>query len=297
MKLKYGVILLLSILLILSGCSQSDKTQRSQHQNADKQSHTPYQRIVSLMPSNTEILYELGLKKQLIGVSTVDDYPKDIKKGRKQFDAMNLNKEALLKAKPDLIVAHESQKASSDKVLKALQKNGVKVIYVKDAQSIDEMYQTFKQLGKVTHREQQAEALIQDTKQNIKKVVDSIPQHQRQQEVFLEVSSKPDIYTAGRQTFFNDMLTILHARNSFSSIEGWKAVSKEAIIKKNPDILISTEGISKSEYNDIVKKRGGFNQVKAVKNGRVEVVNGDEVSRPGPRIDEGLKDLKEAIYK
>ena len=81
---------------------------------------------------------------------------------------MNLNKEALLKAKPDLIVAHESQKASSDKVLKALQKNGVKVIYVKDAQSIDEMYQTFKQLGKVTHREQQAEALIQDTKQNIK---------------------------------------------------------------------------------------------------------------------------------
>ena len=48
-------------------------------------------------------------------------------------------------------------------------KNGVKVIYVKDAQSIDEMYQTFKQLGKVTHREQQAEALIQDTKQNIKK--------------------------------------------------------------------------------------------------------------------------------
>lgn len=128
------------------------------------------------------------------------------------------------------------------------------MIYVKDAQSIDEMYQTFKQLGKVTHREQQAEALIQDTKQNIKKVVDSIPQHQRQQEVFLEVSSKPDIYTAGRQTFFNDMLTILHARNSFSSIEGWKAVSKEAIIKKNPDILISTEGISKSEYNDIVKK-------------------------------------------
>ena len=59
---------MLSILLILSGCSQSDKTQRSQHINN-----------MSLMPSNT-ILYELGLKKQLIGVSTVDDYPKDIKK-------------------------------------------------------------------------------------------------------------------------------------------------------------------------------------------------------------------------
>ena len=69
------------------------------------------------MPSNTEILYELGLGDDVIGVSTVDDYPKEVK-DKKQFDAMKLNKESLMKAKPDLILAHESQKRRMIKYLK-----------------------------------------------------------------------------------------------------------------------------------------------------------------------------------
>ncbi|MEJ7160043.1 ABC transporter substrate-binding protein, partial [Staphylococcus caprae] len=91
----------------------------------------------------------------VVGVSTVDDYPKEVK-DKKQFDAMKLNKEALLKAKPDLILAHESQKSTDGKVLNGLKDRGVKVVYVKDAQSIDEMYETFKQVGKVTGKEKEA---------------------------------------------------------------------------------------------------------------------------------------------
>ena len=79
----------------------------------------------------------------------VDDYPKTCKQ---QFDAMNLNKEALLKAKPDLILAHESQKSSA-KTLDSLADSGVKVVYVKDAQSLNQVYDSFEQVGKVTHRE------------------------------------------------------------------------------------------------------------------------------------------------
>lgn len=293
-------ILLSLVMLILVACGQND-----QHKQEDKQSNQSdsnskehsYKRIVSLMPSNTEILYELGLGKDVVGVSTVDDYPKDVKKGKKQFDTMNLNKEALLKVKPDLILAHESQKGTSKKVLDSLEKNGVKVVYVKDAQSLDQTYETFKQIGKVTGREHEANELVDETKHNVEKVIKSVPRHHRSQSVFMEVSSKPEIYTAGKHTFFDDMLAQLDAKNSFSNIEGWKPVDKESIIKKNPDILISTEGLSKSDYYKVIKKRDGFRQIKAVKNGRIETVNGDEISRPGPRIDEGLKQLRDAIYK
>ncbi|QFR06180.1 ABC transporter substrate-binding protein [Staphylococcus haemolyticus] len=293
-------ILLSLVMLILVACGQND-----QHKQEDKQSNQSdsnskehsYKRIVSLMPSNTEILYELGLGKDVVGVSTVDDYPKDVKKGKKQFNTMNLNKEALLKVKPDLILAHESQKGTSKKVLDSLEKNGVKVVYVKDAQSLDQTYETFKQIGKVTGREHEANELIDETKHNVEKVIKSVPRHHRSQSVFMEVSSKPEIYTAGKHTFFDDMLSQLDAKNSFSNIEGWKPVDKEGIIKKNPDILISTEGLSKSDYYKVIKKRDGFRQIKAVKNGRIETVNGDEISRPGPRIDEGLKQLRDAIYK
>ncbi|BAE05598.1 ABC transporter substrate-binding protein [Staphylococcus haemolyticus] len=293
-------ILLSLVMLILVACGQND-----QHKQEDKQSNQSdsnskehsYKRIVSLMPSNTEILYELGLGKDVVGVSTVDDYPKDVKKGKEQFNTMNLNKEALLKVKPDLILAHESQKGTSKKVLDSLEKNGVKVVYVKDAQSLDQTYETFKQIGKVTGREHEANELIDETKHNVEKVIKSVPRHHRSQSVFMEVSSKPEIYTAGKHTFFDDMLSQLDAKNSFSNIEGWKPVDKEGIIKKNPDILISTEGLSKSDYYKVIKKRDGFRQIKAVKNGRIETVNGDEISRPGPRIDEGLKQLRDAIYK
>lgn len=293
-------ILLSLVMLILVACGQND-----QHKQEDKQSNQSdsnskehsYKRIVSLMPSNTEILYELGLGKDIVGVSTVDDYPKDVKKEKKQFDTMNLNKEALLKVKPDLILAHESQKGTSKKVLDSLEKNGVKVVYVKDAQSLDQTYETFKQIGKVTGREHEANELVDETKHNVEKVIKSVPRYHRSQSVFMEVSSKPEIYTAGKHTFFDDMLAQLDAKNSFSNIEGWKPVDKESIIKKNPDILISTEGLSKSDYYKVIKKRDGFRQIKAVKNGRIETVNGDEISRPGPRIDEGLKQLRDAIYK
>ena len=283
--------LLLVFIVILSACG----TKSDQKHDSQSEGHT-YKRIISLMPSNTEILYELGLGDDVIGVSTVDDYPKEVK-DKKQFDAMKLNKESLMKAKPDLILAHESQKATNDKVLKGLKDNGVKVVYVKDAQSIDEMYESFMQIGKVTHKEKASKKLVKETKQNIERVKNSVPDDAKGQKVFMEISSEPEIYTAGKQTFFDDMLTQLKAKNSFSNLNGWQKVSKEDIIKQNPDLMISTMGVSSSEYQKMIRKRGGFSQIKAVQNNKIKAVNGDEISRPGPRIDDGLKKLKEAIYE
>lgn len=291
MKKQFKVIYLFIILaVILAACStNSDKSTKNE------QSEKSYDRIISLIPSNTEILYELGLGDKVVGVSTVDDYPKEVK-DKKQFDAMKLNKEALLKAKPDLILAHESQKSTDGKVLNGLKDSGVKVVYVKDAQSIDEMYETFKQVGKVTGKEKEANALVKETKNNIKKVVNSVPKDAKSQKVFMEVSSEPEIFTAGKNTFFDDMLKQLKAKNSFSNLDGWQKVSKEAIIKKNPDVMISTMGISEKDYQQIIDKRGGFESLNAVQKGRIEAVNGDQISRPGPRIDDGLKALRDAIY-
>ena len=298
-------IILFTLVLVLAACGQNQSSEKGHHSTQSTEQKTTdhnnknqtYHRIISLIPSNTEILYRLGLGKNIIGVSTVDDYPKNVKKGKQQFDAMNLNKEALLKAKPDLILAHESQKSSAKKTLDSLADSGVKVVYVKDAQSLNQVYDSFEQVGKVTKKEKEAKQLVKETKDNVQKVIESIPAHHKKQSVFIEVSSKPEIYTAGKETFFNDMIEKLDTKNVFSNVSGWKAVDKESIIRKNPDILISTEGISKEEYYEVIKERDGFSEVNAVKNERVETVNGDEISRPGPRIDEGMKELRDAIYK
>ena len=226
---KSLIAFILIFMLVLSGCGMKDNDKQGSNDNGSSKS--PYHRIVSLMPSNTEILYELGLGKYIVGVSTVDDYPKDVKKGKKQFDALNLNKEELLKAKPDLILAHESQKATANKVLSSLEKQGIKVVYVKDAQSIDETYNTFKQIGKLTHHDKQAEQLVEETKDNIDKVIDSIPAHHKNQKYLLRFHQSLK-YIQQEAYIFNDMLEKLEAQNVYSDINGWNPVTKESIIKR-----------------------------------------------------------------
>ncbi|WP_323703323.1 ABC transporter substrate-binding protein [Mammaliicoccus sp. Dog046] len=272
-------------LLVLSGCQTNQKTS----------DHKAYHRIISLMPSNTEILYELGLEKSIIGVSTVDDYPKGVK-DKQQFDAFNLDYESLLKAKPDLIVAHESNKSTQEKVLNKLSKSGVKVVYVKDAHSIKEMYQSFEQIGKVTGKEQESKDLVNRVKGEITEVVKDIPKKQQGKKVFMEISAQPDIYTAGSDTFYDDMLREIKAKNIFHDEKGWIKTDKEIIVKRNPDVMIDTSGQTESTYQSLNKKRDGFDQIQAVKDNHIHAIDANKISRPGPRIAEGLNELADKVY-
>lgn len=270
MKGKSIFYVIIMSLLLLAGCNFND----DHSDETGKTTNKVPNRIISLIPSNTEVLYELGLGDHVVGVSTVDDYPKEVRH-KTQFDAMKLNKEALIKAQPDLILAHESQKASQEKVLKSLENSGIKVVYVKDAQSLNEMYQSFEQIGQATHKENAAKALVKETKANVEKVVNKAKSRKEQPKVFIEIASEPEIYTVGKQTFMNDMLTKLKAKNVFDDHKGWPTVSKEDIIKKNPDVMLTTSGIFTKEYQSVVQQRSGFEDINAIKKQRVEALNDD----------------------
>ena len=294
MKLFRVVYLLFAAIIVLSGCQSNTDNEKNEAKQESKEK-VEYKRIISLIPSNTEILYELGLGDKVAGVSTVDDYPKDVK-DKKQFDAFKLDTEALMKAKPDLILAHESNKSTQEKDLKKLTDAGVKVVYIDDANSINEMYQTFKQVGKVTGKEKEANKLVDKVKNDIEKVKKDIPEDKQGKQVFMEISSQPDIYTSGKNTFYDDMLTSIKAKNVFHDEEGWIKTDKESILKRNPDVMITTSGQSEEEYKKLNNNRDGFDQVNAVKNDSVYALNADKISRPGPRLAEGLEELADKIY-
>lgn len=294
MKLFRVVYLLFAAMIVLSGCQSNTDNEKNEAKQESKEK-VEYKRIISLIPSNTEILYELGLGDKVVGVSTVDDYPKDVK-DKKQFDAFKLDTEALMKAKPDLILAHESNKSTQEKDLKKLTDAGVKVVYIDDANSINEMYQTFKQVGKVTGKEKEANKFVDKVKNDIEKVKKDIPEDKQGKQVFMEISSQPDIYTSGKNTFYDDMLTSIKAKNVFHDEEGWIKTDKESILKRNPDVMITTSGQSEEEYKKLNNNRDGFDQVNAVKNDSVYALNADKISRPGPRLAEGLEELADKIY-
>lgn len=275
------IITLLITLCVLTGCN-------GQTNNVKEE------RIISLMPSNTEILYALGMKEEMVGVSTVDDYPKEVENLEK-FDAMQLNYEAFLKAKPTIVFAHESM-TSQEKVLKRLNNKGIKVVMVKDAQNFDEMYASIDQIGKAIHKEKEANQLEKKIKEDIKQVIGEYHNKLADKKVLVEVSPAPEIYTGGKGTLFDDMIHQLGSVNIFHDINGWQPVNSEAIIKRNPDVIIATSDLSDEAYKASVEKRGGFSNVNAVKRGAVYTIDADEISRPGPRIAKGLKELAETIH-
>lgn len=294
MKRLNVIYLILAALIVLSGCQSgnSDSNKETKQESTDKKED---KRIVSLIPSNTEILYELGLGDKVVGVSTVDDYPKDVK-NKKKFDAFKLDTEALLKAKPDLILAHESNQSTQEKDLKKLSDAGVKVVYIDDANSINEMYETFKQVGKVTGKEREANQLVRKVKSEINNIIIEVPKEQQGKKVFMEISSQPDIYTSGSNTFYDDMLNSIKAENIYHDQEGWIKTDKESILKRNPDVMITTSGQNEDEYQKLNNNRDGFEQVKAVKEKHVHALNADMISRPGPRLAKGLKELSDKVY-
>ncbi|TDM11970.1 ABC transporter substrate-binding protein [Macrococcus lamae] len=275
--------ILLITLLLLAGCQQS----------TEKQSHDKTMRIISLMPSNTEILYELGLDNEIIGVSTADDYPEDVAT-KARFDGFNLNKEVLLKAQPTLIVAHQSAQAAQNKILSDLQQQGIEVLYVTDATRLSEIDDTIRQIAAAAGRTEEGETLSAAVNKQIDDVITNYPDA-RHNNVFLEVSSEPEIYTGGSGTLYDDMLTKLGSTNVFHEVQGWQPVSKEAIVRTDPDVMITTSGQSEEDYNKTVMNRGGFKEVTAVRDSRIYALNADWISRPGPRIAKGLEALAKIL--
>ncbi|MGK0554744.1 ABC transporter substrate-binding protein [Macrococcus capreoli] len=282
--MKRSILILFMLMMVIAGCGNKAVVKQDKSE----------ERIISLIPSNTEILYALGLGKEIIGVSTVDDYPKQVE-DKEKFDGMKLDYEALLKAKPTMVFAHESMEKAQEKTLQKLKDKGIKVIIVSDASSFDGLYQSIGQIAKATHKEQQGQTLIEDIKKQVKATTDKYKQTIAGKKVFIEVSSNPDIYTGGNHTLMNDLLNQLGAQNIFSGVEGYQVVSAEAIVKKNPDIIISTSEMPEKELIKVVKSRNGFSDVNAVKHNQIFAVDPDTVSRPGPRIAQGMEAIAKVI--
>ncbi|TWK03281.1 Vitamin B12-binding protein [Bacillus licheniformis] len=308
---KFG-LLLLSLLLaagVLSGCGQAQKPADEQKQEKAAEAfpvtikdasgqevkiEKEPKKIVSLMPSNTEITYALGLGKKVVGVTDFDTYPKEVKNVEK-IGGMEFNTEKIISLNPDLVLAHASSMQSAEEGLKQLKDAGITVVTVNDAASFEETYRSIEMIGKAAGAEDQAASLVKSMKSDLAGIKEKAAAISKadQKKVFVEVSPAPDIYTTGKGTFMNEMLEAIHAENAASAQKGWAKITEEAIVKLNPDAIVTTNG--ESAVSEI-KKRSGWSGVKAVKNNEVYDVNPDLVTRPGPRLIKGVEELAEHIY-
>ncbi|MGM7636735.1 ABC transporter substrate-binding protein [Bacillus sp. Hm123] len=315
-KLSTSILSMLLAAGVLAGCGEEKAAPEKEQTNPPKETQEAAfpvtikdgagkdvvidedpERIVSLVPSNTEIAFELDLGKEIVGVNDYDNYPEEVTKIEK-IGGMDFNVEKIISLNPDLVLAQASGAHNSKDGLKQLEDAGIDVLVVNDAQNFDEVYESIEMIGQATGKAKEADEVVADMKEDvaeIEKQAEAITEDEMKN-VFVEVQPAPEIYTPGKNTFMNEMLEIIHAKNASADLDGWKAITEEAVIEKNPDVIITTYGYYIEKPVEQVLSRKGWENVAAIKNKEVHDVQSDLVSRTGPRLTEGLEQLAEAVY-
>jgi iron complex transport system substrate-binding protein len=252
MKKFVGAVLL--ILLLLFALQASRRAPSSQSVSQEDV------RIVSLAPNLTEILFELGVGEQVVGVTK---YFSDSSQGQQIEeigDFFNPNLEKIVSLKPTLVIAEHWP---SSRTVPRLKEFGLPVLETISPTSLEEIYQIIREVGKVVDRSQPAETLIQSMKKRLRVVKERAVQLSDRPSVYIEVDLPT--WTIGKRSFITEAFHLCGARNLFDDVEKRALqASKETIIARNPDIIL-TYTVSAS----LISQRPGWDQIKAVQNGRI----------------------------
>lgn len=244
------------------------------------------ERIVSLAPANTEILYSLGVLDRVVGVTTYDDYPPEVSAVEKVGDFVTPNLEAITAARPDLILVTTGVQAD---VIQKLENTGAAVVAI-DPQSLEAVYASIGLVGSVTGEAAKAEQVVSEMKDElaiIQEAIDAAPVT-----CFIEIAQDP-LFTAGSGTLINDLIEQAGGENVVTD-EGYVAYSLEQLVTDDPEAYLATKG-SMSDPAQL-EKRSGYSSLTAVKDGRVYVLDDNLVSRPGPRVIQGIRQIAEALH-
>ena len=262
------------------------------------------QRIISLAPSNTQIVFAIGAGNKVVGVTDYDHYPYNFTAWIAAGNMTSVggfstpNKETIASLHPDLILAT----SINDPDVVTLRNLGYKVL-VLNPNNVTGVLQDISLVGRATGADQNATALVDTINNQISAITAKIAAaNETKPLVYYEVWNDP-LMSAGSTSFINDVIVKAGGQNIFGNeTQQYPTVSSETIVQKNPDvILLPTDMANPGEapfYGSVnqVKARPGWNAINAVKNNRVVVVDGDLFAEAGPRIGDQIDAAAKAFY-
>lgn len=249
------------------------------------------QRIVSLSPSNTEILFALGLKDRIVGVTNYCDYPPEARKKEKVGGYSDPNLEKIISLDPDLVVAGDRH----DKIAKELKDLSVPVLVV-NPQNLADTLAMIEKVGIATGQRAEAQEIVEDIRNKIDGVKAKLKGVTLKPRVYYEIWYSP-LVSVGPNTVIDDIITLCGGVNvTGDAPTQWPQYSEEALIAKNPDVIIHSYSHGDLKEANIEGRQGGWQDLNAIKNRRIYVVDADVANRPGPRITQAIDEFARAIH-
>ena len=253
------------------------------------------ERIVSLSPANTEILFALGLGDRIVGVTEYCTYPEAALSKDKIGGFSTINTEKIAVLNPDLLVAADG---NSEETIAHLRELGYTIITV-NADTIDTTLADIRLIGKAAGVESAAEELVSSMQADLAEIAEKTKGAEKP--TILHCMWTDPLWVSGSGTFQDEMISAAGGVNAAAAEGGWVALTMEKFLTMNPDIIVVDSGDGMGVGTDDALKNfflkdSRMQSLSAVQNERVYVVNADIIDRGGPRIVEGVEALAEIAH-
>ncbi|MEU5788183.1 ABC transporter substrate-binding protein [Micromonospora purpureochromogenes] len=253
------------------------------------------EKIVSLSPSVTEMLFAIGAGKQVTAVDDNSNYPPEAPKS--DLSGFQPNAEAIAAKTPDLVVLSND----TNKIVDQLTTLKIPVLLTPAAATLDDSYRQITDLGALTGHPAEAADVTKRMKDDIAKLVKDLPQRSEKLTYYHELG--PELYTATSKTFIGSIYALAGLENIADASDadgkngGYPQLSQEVIVKADPDFVFLADTKCCQQTPETVKARSGWAGITAVKNNQVVVLDDDIASRWGPRVVDQLRTVVDAVAK
>ena len=297
-----GLLLLFSV-LIFSACSpEADEKKEEEGEKEPKeelvvvQDHmgeeikfeTHPEHVVSMMPNLTETLYALDLDESVVGVSNLCDYPEKVEEQPRVGDAFSVNIEKIATLEPDVVLMGVGDIMAD--VREQLEEMAIQSVAF-SPQDIDEIQEMILTMGEIFDREAAAESIITEMDEQREKLKTQVSQLDDKPSVFVLLDTE-SLYTVGEGEFMHEVIQVAGGKNVAAEAgTGYFEMSQEKLLELDPEVIITTFADTSLE------EKGALENLTAVQEGNLYTVDGNLLSRPGPRIMEGAWELHDLIHE
>ena len=256
----------------------------------------PATSIISLAPSNTEILYAIGAGDQVVGRDEYSDYPEAVTTLESVGGGMDeYNLEAITALEPDLVLAAG---INAPELIDALENLDITVYSLGNPTDFEGLYENIETVGILSGHQVEAATLSAELEGQVEELMALVAEAPATPTVFFELDgtdpAKP--WTTGGGTFVDYLITMAGGANIAAEVEDeWVQYSQEDLIINNPDIIILAD-YKWGTTPEMVAERPGWDSIAAVQNDAVYPIDDNLTSRPGPRLVEGLKAIVEILH-
>lgn len=291
MKKLFALILTLTLLLIAAALAAPAEDRAGQ----PIQLPETVGKIISMAPSTTRVLTDLGLTDKLVAVDTYSAGYQPELAALPQFDMMAPDAEQLAALEPDVVFITGMSLAGGDNPYQALIDLGIPVVQIPSSSSIDAIKEDVLFIGQCVGEADGAQALVDEMQAAIDEILLLGATISTRKTVAIEVSALPYLYYAGGGTYLNEMIELIGAENAYGDADPWASVTEEAAVAANPDVILTCISYLPDPVGEILG-REGWGEVTAIANGDVYLLDEESANQPNHRIVKALRQMAAAVY-